>query len=80
MLALRNIFLCSSDGEFYISFDDYIKYFGKIELVNLNPIRMQNNEIRMARSFNMICVRGKWVRGVNAGGANTNYASNPQFR
>ena len=75
-----NISLYYSDGEFFISFEDFIKYFGKIELVNLNPIRMKNNETRMARTFNMISVRGKWVRGVNAGGANTNYANNPQYR
>ena len=73
-------FLFYSDGEFFIAFQDFIKYFGKIELVNLNPMRMQNNEDRMARTFNMILVRGKWVRGVNAGGANTNYANNPQYR
>ena len=68
-----------SDGEFFISFEDFIKYFGKIELVDLKPMRMSNNETRMARTFNMISVRGKWVREVNAGGA-TNYANNPQYR
>ena len=73
-------FLFYSDGEFFIAFQDFIKYFGKIEMVNLSPMRMQNNETRMARTFNLISVRGEWVRDVNAGGANTNYASNPQYR
>ena len=31
--------ILTSDGEFYMSFDDYLKYFGDIEIVHLNPIR-----------------------------------------
>ena len=44
-----------------MSFEDFIKYFGEIELVNLDPMRMLSNETRMATSFNMNSVRGKWV-------------------
>jgi len=69
----------ASDGEFYISFEDFLKYFGIIEIVHLNPIRMQTNERRLASEFTRISVHGEWIRGVNAGGT-SNFAINPQYR
>lgn len=68
------------DGEFYMSFNrDFLKYFGKIEIVNLNPVRMEVNEERLTRKFNMYNMRGEWRRGVSAGGIN-NFELNPQFQ
>lgn len=67
-----------SDGEFYMSYNrDFLKYFGKVEIVNLNPIRMELNEEKMARKFNLYETFGQWQRGIDAGGTN-NFERNPQ--
>ena len=76
----KNIGLESSDdGEFYISFQDFVKYFGRVQILHLTPMRMQMNERRMNRSFTMITIPGRWERGVTDGGTR-NFAANPQFR
>jgi len=67
-----------SDGEFYMCYNrDFLKYFGKVEIVNLNPIRMELNEEKMARKFNLYETYGQWQRGFTAGGTN-NFEKNPQ--
>ena len=66
--TLSSIF---SDGEFYMSFEDFAKYFQEIEFVNLSPMRMRINKTRMARTYNMISVRAKGLQEVNAKGKNT---------
>ena len=58
-----------SDGEFYMSYNrDFLRYFGSVEVVNLNPIRMELNEGKNTRKFNLYESYGKWERGVTAGG------------
>ena len=43
-------FVTYSDGEFYMDFTtDFLKYFGKLYIVHLNPIRMEFNEKKRAR-------------------------------
>ena len=67
-----------SDGEFYMSYNrDFLKYFGEVEIVNLNPIRMELNEEKLTRKFNLYETYGQWQSGVNAGGTN-NFERNPQ--
>jgi len=67
-----------TDGEFYMSYNrDFLKYFGEIEIVNLNPIRMELNEDKMTRKFNLYEIYGRWQRGINAGGT-SNFETNPQ--
>merc|ERR1712212_410255 len=67
-----------SDGEFYMSYNrDFLKYFGEIEIVNLNPIRMELNEDKMTRKFNLFEIYGRWQRGINAGGTK-NFDKNSQ--
>eukprot|EP00092_Neocalanus_flemingeri_P023966 GFUD01025998.1.p1 GENE.GFUD01025998.1~~GFUD01025998.1.p1 ORF type:complete len:660 (-),score=136.74 GFUD01025998.1:77-2056(-) len=67
-----------SDGEFYMSYNrDFLRYFGNVEIVNLNPIRMELNEEKMTRKFNLFEIYGQWQRGVSAGGTNS-FEKNPQ--
>ena len=69
---------CFSDGEFYIAFTtDFLKYFGRIDIVPLNPIRMALNERKRTRQFKEFAVRGKWISEVSATGI---FAANPQYR
>ena len=69
-----------SDGEFYMAFTtDFLKYFGRIDIVHLNPIRMPLNKGRRTRQFKEFAVRGKWIPEVSAGGT-SNFAANPQYR
>ena len=71
---------CFSDGEFYMAFTtDFLKYFGRIDIVHLNPIRMALNERKRTRQFKEFAVKGKWIPGVLAGGT-ANFAANPQYR
>jgi len=67
-----------SDGEFYMSYHrDFLKYFGEVEIVNLNPIRMELNEEKKTRKFNLYETYGQWQKGIDAGGTN-NFEMNPQ--
>ena len=58
---------------------DFLKYFGRIDIVHLNPIRMPLNKGRRTRQFKEFAVRGKWIPYVLAGGV-SNFAANPQYR
>ena len=58
---------------------DFLKYFGRIDIVHLNPIRMALNERKRTRQFREFAVKGKWIPGVLAGGT-ANFAANPQYR
>ena len=69
----------SSDGEFYICIQDFVKYFGRVELLHLTPMRMLINEKKLSQKFTMISIYGKWQRGVSDGGT-ANYGINPQYR
>jgi len=79
---LRNM---EKDGEFYISYNkDFLRYFINIDLIHLNPLRIELNEDRHTRKFDLAEFRGEWMRG--AAGATTqergyqNMHKNPQFR
>ena len=58
---------------------DFLKYFGKLFIVHLNPIRMELNEKKRTRQFKEFAARGKWIPNVLAGGT-SNFAANPQYR
>ena len=79
---LRNI---EKDGEFYISYyKDFLRYFINIDLIHLNPLRIELNEDRQTRKFNLAEFHGEWIRG--QAGASTkergyqNMHKNPEFR
>ncbi|XP_055625913.1 calpain-B-like isoform X2 [Toxorhynchites rutilus septentrionalis] len=68
------------DGEFWISFQDFVKYFDRIEMCNLNP----NCPIvqRTAYPWKQSAFEGEWVIGSTAGGCRNfpdTFWHNPQY-
>ncbi|CAH8434695.1 unnamed protein product [Schistosoma margrebowiei] len=75
------------DGEFWMSFDDFVRYFSRLELCHLGPESVAYspgpvNRRCNKRQWEMICEEGEWLRNSTAGGCsnfpNTFYM-NPQF-
>ncbi|XP_058806411.1 calpain-B-like isoform X3 [Phymastichus coffea] len=72
------------DGEFWMSFQDFKKYFERVEICNLNPDSLTEDDLsRGKKKWEMSVYEGEWVRGVTAGGCR-NYLEtfwhNPQYR
>ncbi|XP_059096640.1 calpain-9-like isoform X3 [Tigriopus californicus] len=69
------------DGEFYMSFRDFLKYFGELEICHLTPeaLDVGDNE----RKFDVFHFLGEWKRNFSAGGCGNEgmnaFAMNPQF-
>ncbi|KAM9316868.1 calpain-8-like [Gastrophryne carolinensis] len=70
----------SDDGEFWMSYSDFIKEYSRLEICNLSPDTLTSNE---QHKWNITLFNGSWVRGSTAGGCQ-NYPStfwtNPQFQ
>lgn len=69
------------DGEFYMSFRDFLKFFGELEICHLSPDSVDAND--NAKKFEVFHFFGSWRSGSSAGGCgndgNRNFAMNPQF-
>jgi calpain len=68
------------DGEFWMSFEDYVDNFTKIEICMLNP---DSSGDSTARKWHMDVKQGTWQKHVTAGGCRNflaTFANNPQFR
>lgn len=66
----RNLGLTfDKDGEFWMSYQDFIKRFDRLEMCLLNPDTLPE-EIRVdcRKRWEMSVFEGEWVRGVTAGG------------
>lgn len=59
-----------NDGEFWMSFKDFQTYFSRLEICNLNPDSLSEEELRDGnkKKWEMSVFEGEWVRGVTAGG------------
>ncbi|XP_063232270.1 calpain-B-like isoform X8 [Bacillus rossius redtenbacheri] len=73
------------DGEFWISYDDFKRHFSRLEICNLNPDSLSEEETaaKGKRRWEMSMFEGEWVRGVTAGGCRNfldTFAHNPQYR
>ncbi|XP_063920490.1 calpain-A-like isoform X2 [Zophobas morio] len=73
------------DGEFWISFKDFQKHFQRLEICNLNPDSLAEDELTADRNkkWVMSVFEGEWVRGVTAGGCRNflnTFSHNPQYR
>ncbi|XP_071050221.1 calpain-A-like isoform X2 [Onthophagus taurus] len=74
-----------NDGEFWISFKDFMQHFDRLEICNLNPDSLTEEELSEGhkKRWEVSFFEGEWVRGVTAGGCR-NYLEtfwhNPQYR
>ena len=58
------------DGEFWMSYQDFKTHFSRLEICNLNPDSLSEEEVLSSqkRKWEMSMFEGEWVRGVTAGG------------
>ena len=50
-----------------MSYRDFLKYFSRLEICNLSPDSLTEEEIG-SKKWEMSVFEGEWVRGVTAGG------------
>lgn len=59
-----------SDGEFWMAYKDFTTYFSRLEICNLSPDSLSEEELLEGhkKKWEMSVFEGDWVRGVTAGG------------
>jgi len=58
------------DGEFWMSYQDFRTHFARLEICNLNPDSLSEEEVLRShnRKWEMSMFEGVWVQGFTAGG------------
>ncbi|XP_030385583.1 calpain-B [Scaptodrosophila lebanonensis] len=71
------------DGEFWMSFQDFLNHFDRVEICNLSPDSLTDEqENRSRRKWEMSMFEGEWTSGVTAGGCRNfleTFWHNPQY-
>uniref|UniRef100_A0A452S6N9 Calpain 8 n=1 Tax=Ursus americanus TaxID=9643 RepID=A0A452S6N9_URSAM len=55
----------AEDGEFWMSFSDFLGQFSRLEICNLSPDSLSSEELHQ---WDLILFNGRWTRGSTAGG------------
>ncbi|XP_076369958.1 calpain-C-like [Tachypleus tridentatus] len=71
------------DGEFWMSYQDFVKTFSTLEVVHLDTETSKDEPtFRTKTPWHMKLCHGHWIRGVSAGGCRNNtdtFHANPQY-
>ncbi|XP_070497815.1 calpain-B-like [Chironomus tepperi] len=70
------------DGEFWMSYNDFLKHFDNLEICNLTPDSLTDeHRSDVKKKWNLNIFEGQWVAGVSSGGCNDRekFYRNPQY-
>lgn len=70
-----------NDGEFWMNFSDFLRYFDRVEICNLSPDPLDDPEASQ-RGWQVSSIDGEWVKGSTAGGCIDfleTFWTNPQY-
>lgn len=73
----------SDDGEFWMSYQDFISNFSKLDICSLGPDAELEASAKKKKRYEMTSHQGSWKKRMNAGGCLNNrstFWTNPQFR